>query len=117
MSPTVATVLSALGVLALALLLIVLVAVVVWVVMAVVDAVQAERRRQRIATERLAADVRIQRISDEAASQMFSVAREEMVRRTAAQARSAAQEETNYLHPAGSQTIRAQQVWEDESHG
>ena len=117
MSPTVETALSALGVLALALLLIVLVAAVVWVVMAVVDAVQAERRRQRLATERLAADVRIQRISDEAASQMFSVAREEMVRRAAAQARSAAQGDTNCVHPAGGQSIRAQQVWEDERHG
>lgn len=91
---------SALGTTFLIIALVVAAVFAILAVMAFVEAYQAERRRQRIQMQRSVSEARIQRMTDQAATQMLAVAKEELMRQAREQS-----------WPASGSTYRADASW------
>ena len=97
---------SALGTPLLIIALVVAAVLAILAVMAFVEAYQAERRRQRIQIQRSVSEARIQRMTDQAASQMLAVAQEELMRQAREQS-----------WPASGLTYRADAPWGGSCNG
>lgn len=97
---------SALGATLLIIGLVLVTAFAVLTVVAFVEAYQAERRRQRIQIQRSVSEARIQRMTDQAASQMLAVAQEELMRQAREQS-----------WPASGSTYRADAPWGGSCNG
>lgn len=97
---------SALGTTLLIIALVVAAVLAILAVMAFVEAYQAERRRQRIQIQRSVSEARIQRMTDQAASQMLAVAQEELMRQAREQS-----------WPASGSTYRTDAPWGGSCNG